>query len=117
LAFILITVFLPRFCSSVATIVAAEEQNAEAYLPFGFWYKGYPKPTDLQKKVSLAFILTKVFLPRFCSSVATIVTAEEQNDEAYQPFGFWYKGYPKPTDLQKKVNLAFTSILIKVFLP
>jgi hypothetical protein len=91
--------------------VAAEEQNAEAYQPFGFWYKGYPKPTDLQKKVNLAFILIKVFLPRFYSSAATIVAAEEQNAEAYQPFGFWYKGYPKQTDLQKKVNLDF--ILIK----
>jgi hypothetical protein len=32
------------------------------------------------------------------------VAAEEENSEAYQPFGFWYKGYPKPTDLQKKVK-------------
>ena len=38
-------------CLTGWQVAAGEEQNPEAYLPFGFWYKGYPKPSDLQKKV------------------------------------------------------------------
>jgi hypothetical protein len=58
-----LVVVMPLVCLTGQLLVAAEEQNAEAYQPFGFWYKGYPKPTDLQKKVNLAFILIKVLLP------------------------------------------------------
>jgi hypothetical protein len=33
---------------------ATEEQIPEGYVPFGFWYKGYPKPSEPHKKVTNA---------------------------------------------------------------
>jgi hypothetical protein len=52
-------VYKAATCSLVLLVVGlvclavAEDQNNEAYLPFGFWYKGYPKPSDIKKVRSI----------------------------------------------------------------